>query len=168
MQRWAYVWVTAATLLPVAVLATVALRWLRPSRSWRDSIAEVGMIFGTLPWVWMILTPVEVPPETTMVHLVPLTDIVALVRGGQAVTQIGGNLGVLFALGVFAPVRWRALAGFGRLFLLGAACSLGLETLQRVLATGRVFSVDDVLLNALGCVLGGLISRYWWASARRG
>lgn len=165
MQRWGYVWATMALLLPVAILATVVTRWVRPSKSWRRSIAEVGMVFGTVPWVWMVLTPVEVPPGTTMVHLVPLTDIVALVRRGQAVVQIVGNLGVLFALGAFAPVRWSAFGGFGRLFLLGAACSLGLETLQRVLATGRVFSVDDILLNAIGCVVGGLISRRWWASA---
>jgi hypothetical protein len=26
-------------------------------RAWRHSVAEVGMIAGTVPWVWMILTP---------------------------------------------------------------------------------------------------------------
>lgn len=152
-----------ALLLPLAVLATVIVRWKRPSRSWRRSVAEVGLVFGTVPWVWMILTPVEVPPGTKMVHLIPLSDIIALIQQGQAVVQIGGNIGVLFALGAFAPIRWPRFAGPLRLLALGAGCSLGLELLQRVLATGRVFSVDDILLNALGCLLGGLVSRRWWA-----
>lgn len=152
-------------LLPVAVLAVVVIRSMRPSHSWRRSIAEVGMVFGTLPWVWMILTPVKVPPDTKMVHLIPLSDLIALMAQGQGVIQIGGNLGVLFALGAFAPVRWHALASPWRLLLLGAGGSLVLELSQRALATGRVFSVDDILLNALGCLLGGLLSYRWWACA---
>ena len=162
MQRWLAVLRTALLLAPFAVAATCLLRRLRPSRSWRRSIAEAGMIFGTLPWIWMIMTPVEVPPGTTMVHLVPLADLKYLVETRQAVIQIGGNLAVLLALGAFAPIRWALLATLPRVFALGAGTSFMLETVQYALISGRVFSVDDILLNAVGCMLGGLLSRPWW------
>lgn len=158
MQRWAYVWVVTTALLPLAALVVVALQRVRPSRSWRRSVAEVGMVFGTLPWIWMILTPVRVPPETKMFHWVPLSDIVALAASGQALVQVGGNLAVLFGFGFFASMRWPGLRPW-QLLAAGACGSLGLEVLQRLLATGRVFSVDDILLNAVGCLLGGLALR---------
>jgi glycopeptide antibiotics resistance protein len=167
VQRWYYVWAWTAVLLPLAVFAAVLLARLRPSRSWRRSLAEVGMVYGTLPWVWMILTPVQVPPGTKMVHWVPLEDLFGLWGSGQFWVQLGGNLGVFFALGAFAPLRFAALARPWRLLALGACGSLALELAQQLLASGRVFSVDDVLLNALGCLLGGLITTGWWLRGRR-
>ncbi|MFC5925572.1 VanZ family protein [Micromonospora vulcania] len=41
--------------------------------------------------------------------------------------------------------------------------SLLVETLQYALDLGRISSVDDVLLNATGAALAGLLSRRWWA-----
>ncbi len=153
MQRFVLPWVVTLALLPVAALATVLLRQWRPSRSWRRSVGEVGMVLGSLPWVWMILLPVRVPPDTKMSHWIPLSDALEQIRDGKIVVQVGGNLGPLFALGFFAFLRWPGLRWWHAL-LIGAGCSLILEVLQRLFASGRVFSVDDILLNALGCALG--------------
>jgi len=120
------------------------------------------MVYGTLPWLWMILTPVKVPPDTVMTHWVPLEDLLDLWGTHQTWVQIGGNLGVFFALGALAPVRAAALARPWRLLALGAGCSLIVEVLQRLFVSGRVFSVDDVLLNAFGCLLGGIVTYRWW------
>jgi glycopeptide antibiotics resistance protein len=38
-----------------------------------------------------------------------------------------------------------------------------IETAQYALALGRVSSVDDVLLNALGAGLAAVGSRRWWS-----
>jgi VanZ family protein len=38
------------------------------------------------------------------------------------------------------------------------------EAAQYAFALGRVSSVDDVLVNAIGAVLGGWASRHWWTS----
>ncbi|MGN9764031.1 VanZ family protein [Micromonospora sp. SD12] len=117
---------------------------------------------GTVPWVWMILTPRPAPRQ---VDPVPLRDLADLPTGPPttAVVQVVGNLLVFAALGFFAPVRVAALAGVGRLFLLGAAGSVLVEALQYALDLGRVSSADDVLLNATGAALAGLLSRRWWA-----
>lgn len=132
-----------------------------PRVAWWRSAAEVGAVAGTLPWIWMILTPSDGPRR---IHLIPLRDLAVQLTGdpGTAVAQVGGNLLVFAALGFFAPIRVPALASPLRLLALGAAGSIVVEVTQYVLDIGRVSSVDDVLLNALGAMLAGLASRPWW------
>ncbi|MFG1677354.1 VanZ family protein [Micromonospora sp. NPDC049282] len=148
--------------LPLAALAVVALALSRraagPTSAWRLSLAEVGLAYGTAPFVWMTLMPgpgAGVVPGR--VSLVPLRDLVTMGPLG-----IGGNLLVFAALGFFAPLRFAALASVPRLLALGAAGSAVVETLQYVLRLDRVSSVDDVLVNAAGAALFGLASRRWW------
>jgi hypothetical protein len=47
--------------LPLAALAVWALARRRSvtgtAQAWRMSLAEVGIVYGTVPWVWMILLP---------------------------------------------------------------------------------------------------------------
>ncbi len=148
--------------LPVSVLVAWALarrrRALAGTSAWRMSLAEVGMVHGTVPFVWMTMMPGggagTVPAR---VSLVPLRDLVTMGPLG-----IGGNLLVLAALGFFAPMRFAALASVPRILALGAGCSALVETAQYVLQLDRVSSVDDVLVNAAGAVLAGLASRRWW------
>ncbi|MEV4947207.1 VanZ family protein [Streptomyces sp. NPDC053755] len=148
--------------LPAAALVV----WLSARRRrragvpspWRRSLAEVGMVHGTLPFVWMTMMPGgggdTVPAR---VSLVPLRDLVTM--GPLGIT---GNLLVFAALGFFAPMRFAATASVPRVLALGAGCSVLVETAQYVLRLDRVSSVDDVLVNAAGAVLAGLASRRWW------
>ena len=150
--------------LPLAALVVWALARLRraadATSAWRMSLAEVGMVYGTVPFVWMTLMPgpgAGIVPGR--VSLVPLRDLVTMGPVG-----IGGNLLVLAALGFFAPMRYAALASVPRIVALGAGCSALIETAQYVFRLDRVSSVDDVLVNAAGAVLAGLASRRWWRS----
>ena len=47
--------------LPLAALAVWALARRRraagATSAWRMSLAEVGIVYGTVPWVWMIMLP---------------------------------------------------------------------------------------------------------------
>ncbi|MDD9380823.1 VanZ family protein [Streptomyces sp. ZAF1911] len=126
--------------------------------AWRLSLAEVGMVHGTVPWVWMTMMPGSgagiVPGRYS---LVPIRDLLTMGPLG-----IGGNLLVFAALGFFAPMRWAALASVPRVLALGAGCSVLVETAQYVLQLDRVSSVDDVLVNATGAALAALASRRWW------
>ncbi|MBV1851479.1 VanZ family protein [Catellatospora tritici] len=172
-QRWHVVWITMVALAPLMLLTIATLTRLRvrggldPVQARRRSLAEVLAVAGTIPWVWMIMTPVQVPPDFVRVYLIPLSDLrVQMIQPiGFIVPQIVGNLLVLFALGAGAPVRAAVFATPWRLFALGAACSFVLEVVQHLFVSGRVFSVDDILVNALGCLLGGLATRRWWATA---
>ena len=118
--------------------------------------ATAGMVAGTLPWLWMALTPL---PAERGVRMVPLRDLAAVLAGDPlaAFFQIGGNLLVFAAFGFFAVRRWPI--GPGAVTGLAALGSVTIEALQYALALGRVSSVDDVLLNAAGAGLAALTSR---------
>ncbi|MEU3254869.1 VanZ family protein [Streptomyces sp. NPDC006997] len=148
--------------VPLAVLLAWALARRRRAAgvagAWRMSLAEVGMVHGTVPFVWLTLMPGAQPGVApARVSLVPLRDL--LVMGPLGIV---GNLLVFASLGFFGPVRWAALASVPRVLALGAGCSVLVETAQYVFQLDRVSSVDDVLVNAAGAVLAGLASRRWW------
>ncbi|WP_344653528.1 VanZ family protein [Cryptosporangium japonicum] len=151
------------TLLGVPLAALVAWALARYRRAPTiTSVAEVGMLYGTVPFLWLALMPG--PGAGTVpgrVSLIPLQDLVAMGPLG-----IAGNLLIFAALGFFAPVRFAALASVPRVLALGAACSALVETAQYVLRLDRVSSVDDVLVNAVGAALAALLSRPWWRDRR--
>jgi hypothetical protein len=170
-RSWGHVLIAVVLALPVTALAVAALvRW-RTSRgtprpvALRRSLAEALVVAGTLPWVWMVLTPV---PGEREVVLVPLRDLVALLgeRPATVIVQVGGNLLVLAAFGAFLPVRFSALARLRRVAAVSATVSVTIELLQYVLHLGRVTSVDDVLVNTAGAVIGAVLTRPWWAPPR--
>ena len=148
--------------LPLAAVLvwTLALcrRAVGATSALRTSLAEVGMVYGTVPLVWLTLMP---GPGAGIVpgrlSLLPLRDLVTMGPIG-----IGGNLLIFAAMGFFAPIRFAALASVPRILALGAGCSVLVETAQYVLRLDRVSSVDDVLVNAAGAALAGLASRCWW------
>ncbi|GAA5019437.1 hypothetical protein GCM10025734_72590 [Kitasatospora paranensis] len=160
--------------LPLSVLVVWALARRRQvagaaaAWAWRRSAAEVGIVHGTVPWVWMIMLPgagAGVAPRR--VSLVPLRDLLAVLAGSPvtATVQIVGNLLVFAALGFCAPLRFAALGSVPRVLALAAGCSVLVETAQYVLWLDRVSSVDDVLLNTAGAGLAALASRRWWGAA---
>jgi glycopeptide antibiotics resistance protein len=155
--------------LPLAALAVWALAHRRKvagtTPAWRTSLAEVGIVYGTVPWVWMIMLPGgrtgDVPARVSLVPLRDLSDILAD-DPASATRQIVGNLLVFAALGVLAPLRFPRLASVPRILALAAGCSVLVEVAQYVLRLDRVSSVDDVLLNAAGAGLAALASRPRW------
>jgi glycopeptide antibiotics resistance protein len=162
--------VITVAVLPLAALAVWALARRRSvtgtTPAWRMSLAEVGIVYGTVPWVWMIMLPGDragaVPGR---VSLVPLRDLLTILADGGPLTvtvQVVGNLLVFAALGLLAPLRFAALASVPRILALAAGCSVLVEAAQYVLRLDRVSSVDDVLLNTAGAGLAALVARRWW------
>ncbi|MFK0173204.1 VanZ family protein [Streptomyces sp. NPDC090306] len=148
--------------LPAAALVAWALARRRRAagvpRAWRTSLAEVGMVHGTVPFLWLTMMPgagAGVVPGR--LSLIPLKDLATMGALG-----IVGNLLVFASLGFFAPMRFAAPASVPRVLALGAGCSTVVEIAQYVLRLDRVSSVDDVLVNTAGALLAGLASRRWW------
>ncbi len=172
---------TGVAVITVAVLPSAALAvWVlarhrtvtgtTPAWAWRTSLADVGIVYGTVPWVWLTMLPGSragaVPGR---VSLVPLRDLLTILADEPltATGQIVGNLLVFAALGFLAPLRFTALASVPRILALTAGCSVLVETAQYVLRLDRVSSVDDVLLNTAGAGLAALASRHWWRTTAR-
>ncbi|MEV0027669.1 VanZ family protein [Nocardia sp. NPDC050793] len=163
-DAWGHVLMVWACAVPALVAAIVSMtRWrvrhgLTPELALRYTAAEVGLVAGTLPWVWMILTPVAAEGA---VSAVPLRDLVATISDSpsSAVVQIGANTLLFVPLGFFLPLRFPQFAGVARMTALGAAVSATLEIAQYVFDLGRVSSVDDVLMNAAGAGLGALLAQ---------
>jgi glycopeptide antibiotics resistance protein len=162
--------------LPLAALAVWALARRRsvtgttPAWAWRMSLAEVGIVYGTVPWVWMtMLSDGRAGAVPARVNLIPLRDLLTILAAGPltATGQVVGNLLVFAALGFFAPLRFAALASVPRILALAAGCSVLVEVAQYVLRLDRVSSVDDVLLNAAGAGLAALASRRWWRASAK-
>ncbi len=162
-----------ALLVPVAVALTAGLtHWrIRTSMSRREalrrSIAEVGVLVGTLPWVWMILTPTG---GERAVSLVPLRDLVDTLGAAPTtiLVQVGANVAVFVPLGFLLPLRFPRWSSVVRMTLIGAGASAALEVAQYVLDLGRVSSIDDVLMNAAGAGLGALLAAAHRARRRAG
>jgi hypothetical protein len=156
-------------LLPLAFAAAWALaawriRRGRPRRdAWLDSLAEVGAVVGSVPLLFLGLTSRE---GANAVQLVPFVDLADLAGASPRVIveQLTGNLFVFAAAGFFLPVRFTI--GLGAVAAGAVAAAAALEVLQYTLLTGRVVSVDDALMNAVGAVLAALASRPWWRRSR--
>jgi hypothetical protein len=131
-----------------------------PGWALRSAFAEVFMIVGTVPWVWLILTPDRW--HTRGKNLVPFRDLENQIHIGYsyAALQIGGNLLVFAALGFLLPVRFRTRPWVS--LLVGTLFSATVEALQWYLRLGRYTSVDDVIVNATGAYLAAWLSFPWW------
>jgi hypothetical protein len=160
-ERWGIVIAVSLAAVPLLV-AFVAVRARRlPVRL---AAAETGAVALTIPWLWMILTPL---PQPDAVHPVPLQELPGYLAAppGELLVQVGGNLAVFAAFGALGPVRWPLRVW--QVALVAVVGSVTAESLQYLLGLGRVASADDVLLNTCGAVLAALSSLRWWRIRRR-
>lgn len=124
-------------------------------RNWRVVVAlvvYVGLMLDmTLRWF-----PDDHPPP----NLVPFDTIAHDLRvgGWDLVVNLMGNVVAFLPLGA---LLWRLdsrRSGVGGALAVGAGFSALIETAQ-FLSGRRVADVDDILLNAVGTVLGLLVAR---------
>jgi len=121
-------------------------------------------MFGTLPWLYLTMRSGQAGPDE--MYWLPLSDLVRLAAGppGFLAVQVAGNLLVFAAAGFLLPVRFAAFGSLPRVVAAAAVGSLTIELIQLFAHHGRVFSVDDIWLNAVGAGLAAVASRRWWTS----
>lgn len=104
-------------------------------------------------------------------NFLPFKTIVPYLLGykGWIIAGINlvGNIALLVPLGFLAPFVYRNMT-WKRSLALGVGAGLSIEIMQTVLRVG-IFDIDDVILNALGVMIG-----YWafailaeWIRARK-
>jgi len=67
-----------------------------------------------------------------------------------------GNVIMFFPIGFFFVLLWRRNS-WKQILLVGFLTTFCIELIQ--LFVGRTFDIDDILLNTIGVVLGGLFCR---------
>ena len=92
-------------------------------------------------------------------NLVPFSDLIRIANNdmGVFIYLALGNIVVFMPFGFF--IAWyEKNVGLLVVTLWGFFLSLGIELSQYVFGTG-VTELDDIILNTLGCLLGGIIER---------
>ncbi|UGT40381.1 VanZ family protein [Nocardia yamanashiensis] len=163
-DAWGTVLVVWALAVPVvAATGWWVARWRirrgqEGSAAIRWTVAETGILLGTLPWIWMILTPAHGERKVILFPLVDLIDTL-LEASTNTVVQVVANTILFIPLGFLLPLRFPWFGTVPRMLAVGALLSAGLETAQYVLDLGRWSSIDDVLMNATGAGIGAWLTR---------
>ncbi|WP_407841130.1 VanZ family protein [Streptomyces sp. DSM 116496] len=153
----------------------------RPAHPAVRALAMLAAFVGTVLFS-VVLARLTLEPSAASVDLVhsnvrPGHSISAYLDGAstaQAVRQLGGNLLLGLPFGVLLPVLMLPARGLLRVAAVTVCLMTLVELIQGALVTGRVFDIDDVILNTTGALLGYLLigrrlgravhprRRHWW------
>ncbi|WP_443333483.1 VanZ family protein [Streptomyces sp. MJM1172] len=128
------------------------------------ALAMVAAFAGTVLFS-LVLARLTLEPSAASVDLVhsnvrPGHSIDAYLHGTsttEAVRQLGGNLLLGLPFGVLLPVLLPPARGLVRVAAVTLCLMTLVELIQGALVTGRVFDIDDVILNTTGALLGYLL-----------
>lgn len=95
---------------------------------------------------------------------IPFSDITFMIKYSgltSIMRNIGGNIVLLMPFGVILPFVIRKHIQSSKMFFIGAITSLGIETTQAIIslmigARYKTTSVDDIILNTIGTMIGYL------------
>ncbi len=136
-----------------ALICWLRGRRLRPGRlaaiAYLAALVQITVLRGGVDWA-RVADGARTAPQ-----LVPLRTTLAELRAGAwpLIYHVAGNLAWFAPLGVLLRKRWASAA-----LLIGAASSACIEGMQYLLMTGSM-DVDDLILNALGALLGWSLAR---------
>ncbi|MFE9635764.1 VanZ family protein [Streptomyces sp. NPDC006463] len=153
----------------------------RPAHPAVRALAMVAAFVGTVMFS-VVLARTTLEPSAASAALVhsnvrPGRSISAYLNGTsttEAVRQLGGNLLLGLPFGVLLPVLLPPARGLLRVAAVTVCLMTLVELTQGALVTGRVFDIDDVILNTAGALLGYLLAgrrlgravhprrRHWW------
>lgn len=96
-------------------------------------------------------------------NIIPLYSIIGSFKEGiiQSIWQNGGNLVLLFPLGIYLPFLLKKRQSYQKVLLFACLVTLTIEFFQGIVGVlgynHRTVDIDDVILNTLGCMLGYFI-----------
>lgn len=119
-------------------------------------VAALGFGLAVVVTVWLTLRPIVPAGQAPRVAIL---DPIEGAWGWNAIAwrPVVDNVALFVPLGVFATAAWprRPLVV---VWLACVALSVSIETLQYLIAMGRVANAADVLANAFGALVGILVA----------
>jgi VanZ family protein len=146
----------------IAIIVAIAAR-TRGDRATSSDVlqslsADVAIASSVAAIFAITLIPTGAPDD---VDLFPFADIVeALEPPVDTSVLLGAASNILLFLPFGAALALRGLSS-GKTALSGLVLSAAIELSQLLFISGRTASVDDLLLNALGAVLGHVLASPW-------
>ncbi len=160
------VWLVAALAMTIYPLDYLEA----PSRDrfrLQSIIPFTGLVDGLVNSGGFLMTPEQYEEARHRVAEefdIPLEEVVLdrYVRGSGVMPVLKdpiGNVVLFLPLGLCAPLVWPGLRRGWRIFVLGAGFSAGIELSQALFGLGSLGTIDDVIANATGALLGFLAGR---------
>jgi hypothetical protein len=121
------------------------------------SLAALLLSLCAVEILRLTLTPSPASVGIAHANLHPFATIRLYLRYGtlrQQILQIGGNIAIGLPLGFLLPQITPRLRGLIRVILVTAVFVTLIELAQWAFVRGRAFDVDDVILAAVGAVIG--------------
>lgn len=107
---------------------------------------------------------IKLPQRIGQSNFLPFRTILSYLRGEPtwsiAILNLVGNIALLVPIGFLVPFIYRKVT-WQKSFALAVAIGLAIEGMEVVFGVG-IFDIDDVILNALGVMLG-----YWMFVIRK-
>lgn len=101
--------------------------------------------------------------QTGEANLVPFKTIVPYIFGDKGLIIVGLNLGgnilLLVPVGFLLPFIWQNIS-WKKTLLISVVAGLLIEGMQVIFQVG-IFDIDDVILNALGVMVGYWVFRFF-------
>lgn len=146
--------VVALPLLAIVVLARKSWAGRSPHRrrySWIDALSEAGILLGLACVAMVTLVPSGLPDDGP--KRIQWAVFASDITYRPELTQVLGNLVLFTPIGFFVALR------YGRRLALVAALVLPLavEATQHLMVAGRVATLEDVLLGAVGCAIAAVV-----------
>lgn len=146
---------SAGEYLAMSAIPAAAWAFFRSRQANRTHVLlEVVIILylGTL--AGLTLAPL-VPETSRILELKPFTPIFDPISTRTTAVQIVGNLLWFVPAGILLSLRWpERWNSFLHAVIMAGTLSLTIEVVQYVSGRGRVASINDLILNTLGGVLG--------------
>jgi glycopeptide antibiotics resistance protein len=129
----------------------------RRSRSHVASVSNAALVASVAAIAVLTLAPVQ---QDNDVRLRPFSEIGEAFLEPDLGLLLESAANVLLFVPFGAALRLRGL-GIGTTALLGLLVSAAIEGAQLLFVSGRTTSVDDLLLNTTGAVLGSAVLSLW-------
>jgi len=164
--------IAPVTVLAVAVVVISGLRLFLASDDPRRFRLSRSVALGTVVAFILIatLTTREAIGEEAGLKVVPFVDLFRAVAGDGSlrgeIAELAANVLLFVPFGVTLQLRYPHLS-IAMVAAIAFSLSFTIETLQLLLAAGRVASSTDVLMNTLGGVVGAVVVRRLLAASDR-
>lgn len=147
-------WPTLVIVMTIVVILRVTYIMTSDKRKFclYEEIFEL-LFLAYLVLLFQLVTSQDLPGGG--VNLMPFREILRYEIGSRAFyKQVFGNILLFIPLGYFAT-SYCKIKGLGTITLVSLLSSLTIEVTQHYI--GRVFDIDDIILNVVGGIVGFLL-----------